>query len=56
MNEQASVLVVDDDPVTRLMLTGGLERHGHQVTTAEDGPEALELARSRASTSCCSTC
>jgi adenylate cyclase len=45
MTEQASVMVVDDDPVTRLMLTGSLERHGHQVTTAEDGPQALDLVR-----------
>jgi adenylate cyclase len=45
MKENASVLVVDDDPVIRLMLTGSLERHGHRVTTAEDGPEALELVR-----------
>jgi adenylate cyclase len=45
MTDQASVLVVDDDPVTRLMLKGSLERNGHQVTTAEDGPQALELVR-----------
>jgi adenylate cyclase len=47
MTDQASVLVVDDDPVTRLMLTGSLERHGHHVTTAEDGPQALDLVRSK---------
>jgi len=47
MMDQASVLVVDDDPVTRLMLTGSLERNGHQVTTAEDGPQALDLVRSK---------
>jgi adenylate cyclase len=46
MTDQASVLVVDDDPVTRLMLTVSLERHGHHVTTAEDGPQALDLVRS----------
>ena len=40
MSEQGSVLVVDDDPVTRLMLTGSLERRGLQVTTAEDGAQA----------------
>jgi adenylate cyclase len=45
MTDQGSVLVVDDDPVTRLMLTGSLERNGHQVTTAEDGSQALELVR-----------
>lgn len=47
MTDPASVLVVDDDPVTRLMLTGSLERHGHHVTTAEDGPQALDLVRSK---------
>ena len=46
MTERASVLVVDDDPVTRLMLSSSLERHGHRVVAAEDGPQALELLRS----------
>jgi adenylate cyclase len=45
MKDVASVLVVDDDPVTRLMLTGSLERHGHHVRAAEDGSEALDLLR-----------
>jgi class 3 adenylate cyclase len=42
------VLVVDDDPVIRLMLTGSLERDGHRVVTAEDGPQGLELLRAEA--------
>lgn len=46
--DQASVLVVDDDPVTRSILSRTLEEKGHQVTTAEDGPQALELVRSEA--------
>jgi adenylate cyclase len=45
--DKASVLVVDDDPVSRLMLAGSLERNGHQVKTAEDGPQALDLVRSK---------
>lgn len=45
MKDVASVLVVDDDPVTRLMLTGSLERHGHHVRAAEDGSKALALMR-----------
>jgi adenylate cyclase len=45
MKDVASVLVVDDDPVTRLMLTGSLERHGHHVRAAEDGSMALALMR-----------
>jgi len=47
MRDQASILVVDDDPVTRLMLTAGLERDGHQVATVENGAEALDLVRSQ---------
>ena len=45
MTARASVLVVDDDPVIRSMLTASLEASGHEVTTAKDGPEALELVR-----------
>jgi adenylate cyclase len=41
-----SILVVDDDPVTREMLTGSLEGQGHDVATAVDGRAALELVRS----------
>jgi len=48
VTDQASVLVVDDDPVTRSILSRTLEEKGHQVTTAEDGPQALELVRSEA--------
>ena len=40
---QASVLVVDDDPVNRKLLSRSLERDGHRVTTAEDGHEAWEI-------------
>jgi adenylate cyclase len=47
MTDQASILVVDDDPVTSLMLTGSLERNGHRVTTAEDGLRALDLVRTK---------
>jgi adenylate cyclase len=48
MKDQGSVLVVDDDPVTRLLLTGSLERRGLQVAIAEDGSQALDLVRARA--------
>ena len=47
MTEPASVLVADDDPVSRLMLTDSLERDGHMVLTAEDGAQALVVLRSR---------
>lgn len=41
--EQASILVVDDDPVNRSMLSRSLEQKGHRVTTARDGREALDI-------------
>jgi adenylate cyclase len=47
VRDQGTVLVVDDDPVNRLMLSGSLERNGHHVTTAEDGSSVLELVRAR---------
>jgi adenylate cyclase len=40
---QASVLVVDDDPINRALLAKTLERDGHRVTTAQDGEEGWEL-------------
>ena len=45
MTARASILVVDDDPVNRSMLTASLEASGHQVTTAEGGSQALDLVR-----------
>ena len=40
------ILVVDDDPVTRTLLTKRLSREGHTVDAAEDGRIAIEkLAR-----------
>jgi two-component system, cell cycle response regulator len=38
----ASILVVDDDPINRMVLTRNLEREGHRVATAQDGVRALE--------------
>jgi adenylate cyclase len=38
-----TILVVEDDPVNRLLLAHSLERDGHTVTAAQDGREALEL-------------
>ncbi|HND32404.1 MAG TPA: diguanylate cyclase [Myxococcota bacterium] len=37
------VLVADDDPTTRLMMKGSLERLGYQVRLATDGNEALAI-------------
>jgi adenylate cyclase len=45
MSGGAYVLVVDDDPVNRLLLSRTLEREGHRFAVAEDGRRALELLR-----------
>jgi adenylate cyclase len=42
----AWVLVVDDDPVNRAMLTRFLEQDGYRVDTAGDGRQALERLQS----------
>ncbi|GJE16954.1 response regulator [Methylobacterium marchantiae] len=39
------VLVIDDDPATRDLLTRFLEKDGFQVASAADGREGLEAAR-----------
>jgi adenylate cyclase len=41
----ASLLVVDDDPINRMVLSRELERQGHRVATAENGVAALEALR-----------
>jgi adenylate cyclase len=45
MPEKGTLLVVDDDGVSRAVLTNLLERQGHTVLTARSGPEAFEVAR-----------
>lgn len=42
-NPHTAVLVVDDDPVTRLQLGTRLKRRGFTVTEVCDGKEAVEL-------------
>src|SRR6185295_18124300 len=42
------LLVVDDNKVNRLLLTGNLELQGHSVASAENGRVALELLRREA--------
>src|SRR5437763_1730780 len=39
--DRASLLVVDDDDITRNLLTRYLERHGFATTGVPDGNEAL---------------
>jgi adenylate cyclase len=45
--EPGHLLVVDDNRVNRLLLVHGLEQQGHEVATAENGKQALEMLRSR---------
>ena len=42
------ILLVDDAPVNREVATGLLEMYGHQVQTATNGREAVELLESQA--------
>ncbi len=39
-----TVLVIEDDPANRALLTALLERAGYRATTAADGPSGLEAA------------
>ncbi len=43
----ALILVVDDSPTELFVLKKILEKHDHQVITAENGEQALELANSK---------
>ena len=44
MSGALRVLVVDDDPVSRLVMTHMLERLGHDVLPADDAPTARQIA------------
>lgn len=41
--EQASVLVVDDDDFNRMLLCKRVEQEGHRTATADNGRKALEM-------------
>jgi CheY-like chemotaxis protein len=43
--DQASILIVDDDPEIVSMLSTRLGKRGYKVSTASDGHRALELAK-----------
>ncbi|MBI3968739.1 MAG: response regulator [Chloroflexi bacterium] len=45
---ESHILVVDDDPLNRMMLSFELEAEGHSIFTAEDGVQAMELLGSLA--------
>ena len=42
----ATILVVDDEPLMRSMMSRILEQDGYSVLTAEDGSDALSVFRS----------
>lgn len=43
MSSETTVMVVEDDPVSRDIVTGLLTRRGYAVVIAEDGAQALKL-------------
>ncbi len=45
MNSKPSILVAEDDLLTRQMIRGMLEKQGLEVTEAADGQEAVDLFR-----------
>jgi CheY-like chemotaxis protein len=47
MASPGNILVVDDDLLNRLVLTTNLQEQGYEVSTAEDGRQALEMLASR---------
>ncbi len=44
-DQKAKMLIVEDEPVTRILLSQIFHRNGHPVKTAEDGFSALEEIR-----------
>ena len=45
MLNKKKILVVDDEPISRIMLRKQLETNGYEVSEAEDGAVGLEKAR-----------
>ncbi len=41
----ARILIVDDSPTQTLSLSKILKKHGHEVLTAKDGEEGVEVAK-----------
>jgi PleD family two-component response regulator len=44
VSRSGKILVVDDDPIVRKLVTESLEERGHSVVSAPDGEEGLRLA------------
>jgi len=47
VSPSGTILIVDDNPVNRLLLGRGVEQQGHAVVFAQNGREALDLLRER---------
>ena len=45
--EQASILVIDDDRQTRTILSRCMEKYGYDVTSADGGRQALQCIESQ---------
>jgi two-component system sensor histidine kinase/response regulator len=45
MNEESTILVVDDEPALRLGLAAKIKRQGYKVVTASNGVEGIQSAR-----------
>lgn len=43
MLPEAKILIVDDDPVVLKLLTAAIKKYEYQVSTAENGKQALEM-------------
>ena len=43
MTSTPRILVIDDDPITRLLVQGTLGKNGFEIITAENGAQGLEL-------------
>ena len=44
-HDPGRLLIVDDNKVNRILLSRGVEHHGHTVETAENGRQALEMLK-----------
>ncbi len=46
MNETGSILIVEDDPINRILLSTCLHEEGYTTRTAENGKQALDMLQS----------
>ena len=46
INETGSILIVEDDPINRILLSTCLHEEGHTIRTTENGRQALDLLQS----------